>query len=155
MPALTPEQRSVIPNFWTLLDLSTGHLKPQDFKLLAEYRGPNSSGRDWDEGQSLYVTPLAHGWLISTSGATACPQIGELADESARVDREDRVAAMREEGFSDEFVAIYVFACENGVADIRFDADASYLPGFPAFDPVTGDRVEEEEEEQPLPLPGL
>lgn len=152
MPALTAEQRSAIPNFWTLLDLSTGHLKPQDFKLLGGYRGPNSDGRDWDEGQNLYVTPLTHGWLISTSGATACPEIGEAADEGARVAREERVAAMREEGFSDEFVAIYVFACENGVADIRFDADANYLPGFPAFDSVTGARIEEEDS---VPTPGM
>lgn len=151
MPALTAEQRSAIPNFWTLLDLSTGHLKPQDYKILEGYSGPSDSGRD--EGQSLHVTPLSHGWLISTAGAMACPQISEMADESARIERVSRIAAMRDEGVSDEFVAIYEFACENGVADIRFDADASYLPGFPAFDSETGARVEEEEE--PLPAPGM
>ncbi|RDJ22015.1 hypothetical protein DWF00_27230 [Bosea caraganae] len=134
-------------NFWTMLDLSTGHLRKGDFELLETYRGVDEDGeRDGDFGQSLYVTLCPCGWIISTSGCLAPAPDRDLSP-SARIDIEERraekISEMRAEGFSEEFVALFTHACENGVTDIRFHADASDLPGFPIFDLMTDEREEE------------
>jgi hypothetical protein len=122
-----------------------------------DYRGPDSDGeRDRDLGQSLLVTPCVGGWIISTSGCLApAPDDKLLPADKALLDeaRNEIISHMRSEGFSDEFVAVFRYACENGVTDIRFHADADYLPGFPRFDFMT-DRREDDDEIEMNPTPG-
>ena len=148
--------RSRAANFWIMLDLSTDHLRRGDHELLTDYRGPDSDGqRDRDPGQSLFVTPCVGGWIVSTSGCLApapdhrLPSAAKaLLDEA----RNEIISHVRSEGFSDEFVAIFRYAYEHGVTDIRFHADADYLPGFPRFDLGTDQR---ENEDEPDPAPAF
>ncbi len=93
--------------------------------------------RDRDPGQSLYVTPCVGGWIISTADfLKPVPDAEFLSEDKAILDKERRavIADMRAEGFSDEFVALFTYACENRVAHIRFHRDVADLPGFPIFD---------------------
>lgn len=132
------DERSSSLNFWTILELSTGHLRKSDCELLEGYRGPDVDS-DWDRdpGQSLFVTPCVGGWIISTTGCLAlAPGTVLSPEEKVRRDKHRHMVIenMKAEGFSAEFVALFTYACENRVTDIRFDRDAAELLDFPIFD---------------------
>lgn len=154
LTAVEPQPR--LANLWTMLDLSTGHLRRGDYELLELYRGPGEDHeRDRDPGQSLFVTPCVAGWIISTSGCLA-PD-GEMSPENAaslEADRAEAIAEMKDEGFSDEFVALFKFAYENGASDLRFHGDADPIPGFPLFDLIS-DKHEDDDIEAAPSAPGV
>lgn len=130
-----PERSS---QFWTLLDLSTAHLRPGDIALFEQYRGPDWEGeRDRDPGQTLFLSPVVGGWLITTADCMArrpdhMLTPAEKAELTER--RREVITGIRSEGFSEEFIALFKYAYENMAPEIRFHRDADYISGFPRFD---------------------
>lgn len=130
--------------FWTLLDLSTGHLRPGDIALLEQYRGADWEGeRHRDPGQTLFLSPVVGGWLITTAWCLANGPEHMLSPEQRAelgINRQNVIKSIREEGFSEEFIALFRYAYEHGAAEIRFHRDAGCVPGFPRFDLEPGGR---------------
>jgi len=117
------------------LDISTGNMKSTDAKILEGYR-VDPQGRKRPKGGTLIVDPIGNwGWTISTSGW------GE--------DTSERIQELREEGFSEEFINIMLYAYENDLDGVRFDCDADPEPGFPFFDWESGDTLIEAEASAP------
>jgi hypothetical protein len=109
-----------------LLDLSTGHLSRKDIELLKDYKAEDNSS-----DKALIAYPFAYGWTVSTSGM--------LNSE----DRFERIDEMRQEGFSEYFVAVMVHAAELGAVIVRFDRDAEYEPGLARFEDGADEPVAE------------
>jgi hypothetical protein len=66
------------------------------------------------------VTPCVGGWVISTGGCIEPAPEAALSSEDKAIRDEEHstvIGDMRAEGFSDEFVALFMYACENRVAD--------------------------------------
>lgn len=108
-----------------MLDLSTAHITSKDADLLRTYRA-DENGPD----KALTAYPYEYGWTVSTSG---------MLDGGA--DREEKIAAMRAEGFSDHFVNMMTHAADLDVAMVRLDRDAECEPGLPTFDWSAGDEM--------------
>lgn len=109
------------PNSRSFLDISTGHLRPQDIRNLEEYTGVSKE----DEDKFLRVSPHVFGWIVSTG--VMFHSNGAEGDQMVQ-------ERLRESGFSDEFFDLIKHASENDAPMIRFDADADYEPGFPVFE---------------------
>ena len=91
----------------TFLDLSTAHLTYVDVELI--------------EAEAVPMTCMTYdyGWIISTAS---------LIDA---VEREQRVAQLREIGFSEEFIALAVHAGKMGSWLLRFDSSEEINPMLP------------------------
>lgn len=107
-----------------VLDITTGHLKSTDDKLLHQHVG--------DAG-IFHCSALPGGWYVSTAGWNS-PD----ADDGI----EARSAAARAAGFSEEFIALMVSAVERDVHAIQFDRDGTPEPGFVTFDWENEDAIE-------------
>ncbi|WP_315921351.1 hypothetical protein [Mesorhizobium sp. SP-1A] len=106
-------------------DLSTGHLRHNDYHLLQ------------DVSDDLNPAPIhaydhSYGWIVDVKSA------GPEADLKAA-------------GFSDEFLALVAAARESGADLLDFDQDADLDPGFPEFDAATGELVKPEEDTPSAP----
>lgn len=106
-------------------DLSTGHLRHNDYHLLQ------------DVSDDLNPAPIhaydhGYGWIIDVKSA------GPEADLKAA-------------GFSDEFLALVAAARESGAELLDFDADADLDPGFPEFDAATDELVKPDEDAPSVP----
>lgn len=109
--------------FQTFLDISTSHLTPEDAEIINNDRDLKSDGIVGTTGTSL--THYHAGVIVSTMSLTA--------DNPSEI-RDDKIAAMKADGFSDEFVALAVHAASEGGILLRFDQDAPVLDNFPTFD---------------------
>ena len=91
----------------TFLDLSTAHLTYEDVELI--------------EAEAMPMTCMTyeHGWIVSTA---------PLIDEE---EREDKVADLREVGFSETFITLAIHAGKMGAWLLRFDCDESIDPMLP------------------------
>ncbi|WP_457090583.1 DUF5983 family protein [Microvirga sp. P5_D2] len=91
----------------TFLDLSTAHLTYEDVELI--------------EAEALPMACMTndYGWIVSTA---------TLIDEQGR---EERVAKLREIGFSDIFITLAVHAAKMGAWLLRFDCDEAIDPMLP------------------------
>lgn len=113
------------------LDLSTAHITSKDAKLLKKY----TAAEGHPPGSALIAYPYEYGWTVSTSGM--------LNDKA---DREECLAGMREEGFSEHFVNMMVYAADNETQMVRLDRDGDCEPGLPTFDWEKGDEMTPAEE---------
>lgn len=118
-------------NFKKFLDVSTGHLRKQDIEALEKYTGNPES----DRPLKLICHPTEYGWIVS-AGVLAVGSDAQAAAENVR--------ALKEEGFSDEFIALLEHAHKNDAWMVQFDSDADYEPGFPVFDYGTDIDITEE-----------
>lgn len=130
-------------NFPTIFDTSTGHLKPSDHGLLDRFKG--------DGNTPLLGAPVIcygideYGWMVRTDGGRKSNGSEEALEEW----RADKVARMKDAGLSDEFVALMLHAWENDAVFLSLDRDAEPTPGFPLFDAVTGEMVDDGEDNTP------
>jgi hypothetical protein len=97
-------------------DLSTGHLRVKDGELLEDM------GRRELSSLPLIIHSTNHGWIIDLGAP-----------------RNDQ--AIKDLGFSDEFVALLAHAQSAGSTMVEFDTDADFEPGFPIFDQVTDEDI--------------
>lgn len=124
----------------TTLDVSTGHLRTSDRKLLEGYL---HNGEKFP-GQTLIVRPYPYGWMVITSGW----DLTRDADDGFEV----RAQAARDEGFSEEFINLMRRAVEQKTVQLQFDRDGDPEPGFPIFDWENGDTMSmPEDDETPRP----
>jgi hypothetical protein len=112
----------------TLLDVTTGHLKKQDREALQRL-ADSQKRENWPRP---HVYEQEYGWYISA---------GVMYDE----DVAEGQGCLREEGFSEEFIALMTYAQENDIAMINFDADGEPEPGFKIFDEDTDEEILDEE----------
>lgn len=115
------------PGIQAFLDVNTSHLTPSDVELLQEHKDLQAEGIS-----SLAGTMVMHyddGCIISTMSL--------VGDNPAEV-IEGKVAAMKADGFSDEFIALAQYGAAEGGLLLRFDNDAPVLEAFPTFDPSNG-----------------
>lgn len=124
-----------------LLDLSTGHLRTSDRKLLEGYTGHGKEG-----DQTLIVRPYEYGWQVSTSGWNY-----KDADDGFEV----RAKAARDEGFSEEFINLMRKGVESDTVMLQFDRDAEPEPGFPIFDWESNDAMSMPDEDETTPSPSV
>jgi hypothetical protein len=91
----------------TFLDLSTAHLTYEDVELI--------------EAEAVPMTCMTYeyGWIVSTA---------PLIDEE---EREQKVADLREVGFSETFITLAVHAGKMGAWLLRFDCDEHIDPMLP------------------------
>ena len=91
----------------TFLDLSTAHLTHGDVELI--------------EAEAMPMTCMTYeyGWVVSTA---------PLIDEE---EREEKVADLREVGFSEAFISLAVHAGKMGAWLLRFDCDEDIDPMLP------------------------
>lgn len=115
------------PGIQTFLDVHTSHLTPSDVEILQDHKDMQ------DEGiASLIGTSVMHyadGCIVSTMSL--------VGDNPAEV-IEHKIAAMKADGFSDEFIALAKYGAAEGGLLLRFDNDAPVLDAFPTFDPENG-----------------
>jgi len=126
------------PNLQSMLDISTGHLRKQDIEALERYTG----NLEADGNLKLNASPQQYGWIVSTGVFYH----GGSKDEDVHV-----IEQLKQEGFSDEFIALLKHARDNAAAIIRFDRDASCEPGFPVFEYGTDERVDVDEDHAAAP----
>lgn len=93
--------------------LATGHITGQDSALLAI-----ETGAPHDELPR--VEAHAHGWLVC------------LTSDKQHV-REEKVA-LRDAGFSKDFLRIFDLACKQGFSFINFDSAGTMVDGLPWHD---------------------
>lgn len=132
-------------SFPRIFDTSTGHLRPSDHSLLERLaRGEQLPGS--------VPTPVIcyeigeYGFMVRTDGGKK----SAMSDQAGLVRwREEKVAAMKEAGFSDEFVALMRHAWENDAVFLSLDRDNEPEPGFPLFDAVTGEMYDDGSGEEP------
>lgn len=110
----------------TFLDLSTAHITSKDAALLTKHV---TEGRPEDSMMFVYACG-DYGWTVSTAGMLDTP-----------FEREMRLAAMRDIGYSDHFVAMMTHAADLGVQMVRLDCDAELEPGLPTFDWENSDEM--------------
>ncbi len=108
----------------TMLDVTTGHLKKQDREALQRLADTQKS-ENWPVP---HVYEQEYGWYISAGFM----YYDDVAEGQER---------LREEGFSEEFIALMTYAQENDVAMVNFDADGEPEPGFKIFDENTDEVV--------------
>lgn len=123
----------------TFLDISTCHITSKDAEVLRRIRPGNGTHL---APPRLIVQPYEYGWTISTSGMLD-------GDE----DRAERLAAMIDEGFSEHFIKMMLYAADNGTQMVRLDCDAGLEPGLPTFDWEKNDEMTPAEEVA-SPMPG-
>lgn len=111
----------------TLLDVTTGHLKKQDREALQRLADAQKT-ENWP---SPHVYEQEYGWHIS-AGVMYGDDIAEGQER------------LREQGFSEDFIALMTYAQENDVAMVTFDADGEPEPGFKIFDEDTDEEVLED-----------
>lgn len=115
------------PGIQTFLDVHTSHLTPSDVEILQDHKDMQ------DEGiASLVGTSVIHyhsGHIVSTMSL--------VGDNPAEI-VEDKIAAMKADGFSDEFIALAQYGAAEGGLLLRFDNDAPVLEAFPTFEPGNG-----------------
>jgi hypothetical protein len=115
------------PGIQTFLDVNTAHLTPSDVALLQDHKEMLEDGV-----ASLIGTSVMHyqdGCIVSTMSL--------VSDNSADV-IEAKIAAMKADGFSDEFIALAQYGAAEGGLLLRFDNDAPVLEAFPTFEPENG-----------------
>ena len=113
------------PGIQTFLDVSISHLTPSDVELLQDHKDLLEDGI-----ASLAGTSVMHydnGCIISTMSLVRDNPI-EVIDA--------KIAAMKSDGFSDEFIALAQYGAAEGGLLLRFDSDAPVLEAFPTFEPV-------------------
>lgn len=101
-----------LENVGRTLDIASAHLRMKDVETLKDYDG------SWlkihlEEDQF---------WI-----GTGCMFVGEA-------DMPGVVSALKDVGFSDEFIHIMQTAADENIRIITFDRDAEYEPSFPIFD---------------------
>lgn len=121
----------------SIFEVSTENIRPSDLELLNNVVGPNGA---WTKGP-VYVFGLADdGFVIRTDGGRK----SSMKDEASLAEfRVQKLAAMRGEGYSAEFVALIENAWENECVFLSIDRDNVWVPGFPAFDHETGEMVDD------------
>ena len=123
------------------LDLSTAHLTEKDAQLLAhaaaseilsvlQSTDPTSAGghlevadvlpQNFPELPPLQVSQDGYGYIM------------RLASGDEYVN--DRIATLKQVGFSKTFIAIFKYAIEMKCWGIRFDVDGEIIEGFPDYD---------------------
>lgn len=115
------------PGIQTFLDVHTSHLTPSDVELLQEHKDLLEDGIASFTGTS--VMHYADGCIVSTMSL--------VGDNPAEV-IEAKVASMKADGFSDEFIALAQYGAAEGGLLLRFDNDAPVLDAFPTFEPENG-----------------
>ncbi len=92
----------------SMLDCSTIHVRPSDMELLGETPG---------EGRSTEVLayPNEYGAFVYV------PSPPEIAEDFK--DREDYLAILRSDGFSESFIKVLEFAASKNCIWIKFDGD--------------------------------
>jgi hypothetical protein len=114
--------------FQKILDLSTAHMTSKDNKILQNYMDSPAAIR------SLIAYSYEYGWTISTSLML-----------NGAVDRDEHLAKVRKEGFSEAFIKILTHAADNGAVLVRLDRDGDLEPGLPSFDWDNDDEIVEPE----------
>jgi hypothetical protein len=112
----------------TLLDVTTGHLKKQDREALQRI-ADSQKAENWP---TPHVYEQEYGWYISA---------GVMYGDDI-VQGQER---LRNEGFSEEFIALMTYAQENDVAMVNFDSDGEPEPGFKIFDEYTDEEIREDD----------
>lgn len=112
----------------TLLDVTTGHLKKQDREALQRL----ADGQKTENWPTPHVYEQEFGWYIS-AGVMYGDDVAEGQDR------------LREQGFSEEFIALMTYAQENDVTMVNFDADGEPEPGFKIFDEDTDEEILEDD----------
>jgi hypothetical protein len=112
----------------TLLDVTTGHLKKQDREALQRI-ADSQKAENWP---TPHVYEQEYGWYISA---------GVMYGDDI-VQGQER---LRNEGFSEEFIALMTYAQENDVAMVNFDSDGEPEPGFKIFDEYTDEENREDD----------
>jgi hypothetical protein len=113
------------PGIQTFLDVNTSHLTPSDVELLQDHKDMQEDGVASLTGTS--VMHYADGCIVSTMSL--------VGDNPADV-IESKIAAMKADGFSDEFIALAQYGAAEGGLLLRFDNDAPILEAFPTFEPA-------------------
>lgn len=108
----------------TMLDASTLHLRKQDRDALQRLAESQKS-ENWP---TPHVYEQGYGWYISA---------GIMYGDNV-ADGQER---LREEGFSEDFIALMTSAKERDIAMVSFDSDAEPEPGFKLFDFETDEEL--------------
>lgn len=98
-------------------DLSTGHLRQADYHLLEDIAFHQIPA-------PVSVYDHGYGWIVDAKSAGSAEELKAV-------------------GLSDEFVALVAAAREVDVDIIDFDSDADLDPGYPEYDSVTDERIDE------------
>lgn len=113
----------------SMLDASTQHLKKQDREALQRL-ADSQKGENWP---TPHVYEQEFGWYISAGVMYG----DDVADGQER---------LREEGFSEEFIALMTSAKERDISMVSFDTDAEPEPGFKLFDEETDEEIPSDDE---------
>lgn len=106
-----------------ILDIATSHLTLADVELFEriatnEFKPSSATVYPYEDGVMVVTEVLAFG---------------------SNEEKADKITAMKEEGFSDELIALLKYCGENGGTMARFDnASSLELDDFPIFDHETG-----------------
>lgn len=111
------------PGMTATLDVDFRHLTLTDINLIEDIRA------GFNLPQAVTVYPYEDGFMIVT----------EVLATGTEGERAEKLAAMKEAGFSDELIALLKYCGDNGGTLARFDTGASLvLDDFPIFDHETG-----------------
>lgn len=101
----------------TMLDLSTGHITEEDstklyiLKELATLRN-----------SPIRIIAHQYGWFVN------------VPEDKSVQERIERVIALIDAGFSEEFIVLYFMARDSGCSWINFDQDGETVDDLPVFD---------------------
>jgi len=121
----------------SIFEISTENIRPSDLELLNASVGPDNARR---KGPISLFGLGDDGYMIRTDGGRKSAMKREAELESYRA---EKLAEIREAGYSEEFIALYVNAWENDCVFLSMDRDNTYVPGFPVFDHDTGEMVDD------------
>lgn len=106
-------------NIKRVLDINTGHLRPRDIEKLNEIL---------EFGKPPFrIHEYEYGFVVA---------VGTMYGNT-----DDAIVRIKEIGLSDEFVRLMQHAHANEAMLIQFDTDADIEPGFPIFDPISGNDI--------------